>query len=69
MERCEDESGTQEFIEADSVVYALGMRANSTAELRDAAKGIPVYEVGDCVRAAKVLDATREGFIAAMKIL
>jgi hypothetical protein len=45
------------------------MKANSTAELRAAAGGVPVYEIGDCVRAAKVVDATEEGFMAAMKII
>jgi 2,4-dienoyl-CoA reductase-like NADH-dependent reductase (Old Yellow Enzyme family)/thioredoxin reductase len=67
--RVEGEDGIQGFIEADTVVYALGMKANSTAELRDAAGGIPVYEIGDCVRAAKVVDAVEEGFMAAMKIV
>ena len=33
----ENEDGTQEFIEADTVVYALGMKANSTSELHSAA--------------------------------
>lgn len=61
--------GKREFIEADTVVYALGMKANSTDELLTAAGGIPVYEIGDCVRAATVAEATEEGFLAAMKIL
>jgi NADPH-dependent 2,4-dienoyl-CoA reductase/sulfur reductase-like enzyme len=63
-----NEGGKQEFIEADTVVYALGMKANSTAALRTGAGGIPVYEAGDCVRAATVAEATEEGFMAAMKI-
>jgi NADPH-dependent 2,4-dienoyl-CoA reductase/sulfur reductase-like enzyme len=67
--RVENEGGTQEFIEADTVVYALGMKANSTAGLRAAAEGVPVYEVGDCVRAASVFEAIKDGFTAAMKIL
>jgi NADPH-dependent 2,4-dienoyl-CoA reductase/sulfur reductase-like enzyme len=67
--RVEGEGGKQEFIAADTVAYALGMQANGTAELRAAAGDIPVYEVGDCVRAAKVIDATEEGYMAAMKIV
>jgi 2,4-dienoyl-CoA reductase-like NADH-dependent reductase (Old Yellow Enzyme family)/thioredoxin reductase len=65
----ENEDGKEEFIEADTVVYALGMKANSTAELRGAAGGIPVYEIGDCVRAGKVGEAVKEGFMAAMEIV
>jgi len=67
--RVEDESGKPGFIEADTVVYALGMKANGTDELRMASGDAPVYEAGDCVRAAKVANATEEAFIAAMKIL
>ena len=66
-----DAEGKEEFISADTVVYALGMRARrkETEALRAAAKDVQVYEVGDCVRAAKVYDAVREGYLAAMSIL
>lgn len=66
-----DAEGTEEFISADTVVYALGMRANrkQTEALHAAVKDVPVYEIGDCVRAAKVYDAVREGYLAAMSIL
>ncbi len=67
--KLENEDGTQEFIEADTVVYALGMKANSTSGLHSAAGGIPVLEVGDCVCARKVDDAVKEGFTVAMGIL
>jgi 2,4-dienoyl-CoA reductase-like NADH-dependent reductase (Old Yellow Enzyme family)/thioredoxin reductase len=61
----------KEFIPADTVVYALGMTANKeeAEKLRAAVKDIPVYAIGDCVRAAKVYDAVREGFVAGMSIL
>jgi 2,4-dienoyl-CoA reductase-like NADH-dependent reductase (Old Yellow Enzyme family)/thioredoxin reductase len=65
----ENENGIQEFIEADTVTYALGMKANNTSELHSAAGGIPVFEVGDCVRARNVGEAIKEGFTAAMGIL
>ena len=63
--------GKEEFIPADTVVFALGMKANKVEaeELHSAFKDIPVYEVGDCIRAAKVFEAVREGYIAAMNIL
>jgi len=68
--KVENEAGKQEFIEADTVVYALGMKANSTAEFRNAAGGdIPIFEAGDCMRAAKVGEAIQEGCLAAMKII
>jgi 2,4-dienoyl-CoA reductase-like NADH-dependent reductase (Old Yellow Enzyme family)/thioredoxin reductase len=66
-----DREGKEEFIPADTVVYALGMRANrkETEALRAAAKDVPVHEIGDCVRAAKVYDAVKEGYLEAMSIL
>ena len=68
-----DKEGKEEFIAGDTVVYALGMRANrkETEALHEAAKaaGIPVQEIGDCVRAAKVFEGVKEGYMAAMSIL
>ena len=37
--------------------------------IRETMGDIPVYTVGDCVRASKVYEAGREGFTAAMSIL
>jgi hypothetical protein len=47
------------------------MRANKeeVEKLRAAVKEVPIYEIGDCVSVAKVFDAVRQGFIAAMSIL
>ena len=64
----ENEGGAQEFIQADTVIYALGMKGNNTQDLRAGAGEIPVYEVGDCAQAASVFEAIRDGFSAAMKI-
>jgi pyruvate/2-oxoglutarate dehydrogenase complex dihydrolipoamide dehydrogenase (E3) component len=66
-----DKDGKEAFVEADTVVYALGMKANRevTEALRAAAGDTPVYEIGDCVRAAKVYEAVKEGYLAAMAIL
>jgi len=68
-----DAEGKEEFIPADTVVYALGMRSKrkETEELRNAAaaRNIPVYEIGDCVKPAKVYEAVRDGYLAAMSIL
>ena len=66
-----DKEGNKEFMPADTVIYALGMKANreEVEKLRSEIKNIPVFEIGDCVQARKVYDAMREGFVAAMSIL
>jgi 2,4-dienoyl-CoA reductase-like NADH-dependent reductase (Old Yellow Enzyme family)/thioredoxin reductase len=66
-----DNDGEEEFLAADTVVYAVGMKANSekARELKAAAGDIPVFEVGDCVSPGKVYDAVRQAFVAAMSIL
>lgn len=66
-----DKENKENFIPADTVIYALGMEANKheVEKLHASVKDIPVYKVGDCVQARKVFEATREGFLAAMSIL
>jgi pyruvate/2-oxoglutarate dehydrogenase complex dihydrolipoamide dehydrogenase (E3) component len=66
-----DREGREEFLPADSVIYAVGMRPGKeeTERLRSSIKDVPVYEIGDCVNAARVYEAVRQGFIAAMSIL
>ena len=64
-----NDSDAREFIGADTIVYALGMKPNSTAVLRDAAGKLQILEAGDCIKPAKVGDAVKGGFVAAMSIL
>jgi pyruvate/2-oxoglutarate dehydrogenase complex dihydrolipoamide dehydrogenase (E3) component len=66
-----NKEGKVEFLPADTVTYAVGMSAKKeeVKELRAADKNVPVYEIGDCVSVAKVFDAVRQGFVAAMSIL
>jgi 2,4-dienoyl-CoA reductase-like NADH-dependent reductase (Old Yellow Enzyme family)/thioredoxin reductase len=66
-----DESGKEDFIPADAVVIAVGMKAKTeeAKKLREAAGDIPVFEIGDCVRAAKVGEAIQEGYTAALSIV
>jgi 2,4-dienoyl-CoA reductase-like NADH-dependent reductase (Old Yellow Enzyme family)/thioredoxin reductase len=68
--KVESSSGNVEVIEGDTIVYSLGMNAKrvDVEKLRAAAGKATVFEVGDCVRGAKVFEATSEGFMAAMKI-
>lgn len=64
-----DGNGKEVTLEADTILYALGMKARrSQTEALKAAIPVPTYEIGDCVQAAKVYEATRQGFIAAMSI-
>lgn len=65
------DDGGDEYIPADTVVFALGMRANKseTEQLRAAAGSRIVFEIGDCVSAAKVYDSVRQGFVAGMSVL
>lgn len=65
-----DKEGKTRVLEADTVLYALGMKARRTeAEaIRAACPGIEVYEIGDCVRAAKVYDANRQGYETALRL-
>ncbi|MBN2403444.1 MAG: FAD-dependent oxidoreductase [Spirochaetes bacterium] len=66
-----DKNNKEEFLSADTIIYAVGMRANKNEaeKLRSAVKDTEVYDIGDCVTPAKVYDAVRQGFIAAMSIL
>jgi 2,4-dienoyl-CoA reductase-like NADH-dependent reductase (Old Yellow Enzyme family)/thioredoxin reductase len=68
--KVQDASGKVKSITGDTVVHSLGMVAkrSEVERLRAAAGKASVYEVGDCVRGAKVFEAINEGFIAAMRI-
>ena len=63
-----DKQGKGGFIEAESVVLAVGFRANE--KLSEALSGmIPeVYTIGDCVDPRKVINAVWEAFRAARLI-
>ncbi|MDC7125603.1 MAG: NAD(P)/FAD-dependent oxidoreductase [Spirochaetales bacterium] len=64
-----DSKGEKSFIDADTVLYSTGMRANTDAVERFR-KTVPLFfPIGDCVSARLVKQATYEGFCAAMDIL
>jgi 2,4-dienoyl-CoA reductase-like NADH-dependent reductase (Old Yellow Enzyme family)/NADPH-dependent 2,4-dienoyl-CoA reductase/sulfur reductase-like enzyme len=69
--KVEDVSGGTEVIKGDTIVYSLGMNAKRTEveHLRAAVGKATVFEVGDCVRGAKVFEAVSEGFMAAMEVI
>jgi 2,4-dienoyl-CoA reductase-like NADH-dependent reductase (Old Yellow Enzyme family)/thioredoxin reductase len=62
-------NGEKRFVEADTVVYAVGQRPCS--DTVEALKGScdRFYAVGDCVNPAQVKQATYGGFCAAMDVL
>lgn len=61
-------AGEEEFLPADTVVYAMGMRPNTriVEELADVC--LDTRAVGDCVRARKARQAMEEGFWAAVDL-
>lgn len=64
-----DKEGEFHHFNADTVLHAAGMKARrDSVEALKAAVSVPVYEVGDCVRSAKVYEAVREGFIAGLSL-
>ena len=60
--------GSEEFIPADGIVYAMGMRPNTgiVDELKDAC--IDTIAVGDCVKPRKARQAMEEGYWAAVNL-
>jgi NADPH-dependent 2,4-dienoyl-CoA reductase/sulfur reductase-like enzyme len=60
--------GGEEFIPADTIVYAMGMRPNSQTvdALRDVCPD--TVAVGDCVKARKARHAMEEGYWAAVNL-
>ena len=64
----QDAAGNEQFIEADTVILAMGMRpTTAVAEtFRDCAETFRA--IGDCVKVGNVQKAVRQGFDAAMCI-
>jgi 2,4-dienoyl-CoA reductase (NADPH2) len=60
--------GRVEMIPADSVVLAVGTKANNPLQETVAAHGIPFQVVGDARNPAMVYDAIHQGFIAGREI-
>ncbi len=65
----ENADGVQ-TLEADTVLYALGMRTVDSSALEAAAKeiGAEVFTVGDAIKPGKVDQATRSGYLAGVDI-
>lgn len=63
-----EQNGKEITIKADSVVNAMGRRAHKNDALKEAIQ-VPVWEIGDGVKARQIGDAVREGWTAAMEII
>jgi len=65
---CEDEAGNIELLQADTIICAVGMKSRRDVvnSLRDCA--VTFIEIGDCVNPARVVDATSQGYYAALSI-
>jgi len=57
-----ERKGAQEFIEADSIVIAVGSTAQKSLEdeLKEFVREL--YAVGDCIKPGNILDAVHEGY-------
>lgn len=66
-----EQDGEEKFIPADTVVFSMGMKAKTdlAEELKAACADRTVFTVGDCVKAGKVGDSVRGGYLVALQII
>ena len=63
-----DKEGVEKFIEADTIILAAGMKANSDT-VEDLRNCVPeFYPIGDCVAPAKIMQAMQAGYFTALDI-
>jgi NADH dehydrogenase FAD-containing subunit len=63
-----NEAGEESFLEADTVVSAVGYRADESLFLELCNSAPIVNRIGDCRKAGKVADAVREAYYMALDI-
>ena len=63
-----EQNGKEITLKADSVVNAMGRRAHDITELKDSID-VPVWVVGDSLKARQIGDSIREAWTAAMEIV
>lgn len=61
-------NGSTEFFPAETVVLAVGMRANKEVVEKLKEKGLKFHLIGDCLEPRRIRDAVEEGFKVAMEI-
>lgn len=62
-----EKDGASQFLEADTVVLAVGARAEKRL-IQELESKVEVYAVGDCIQARKALDAIYEGAKAGLSV-
>ncbi|MGN1158521.1 MAG: FAD-dependent oxidoreductase [Agathobacter sp.] len=63
-----EQNGKEITLKADSVVNAMGRRNHPIDDLK-AVINVPMWTIGDCIKARQIGDAVREGYTAAMEII
>ena len=63
-----DHRGKEEFIEADTVVLALGAKPNRELAYQIKKLGIELHIVGDCADVRRLPEAVEEGYKAGLKV-
>lgn len=63
-----DKEGAEGFFEADTVIYAVGMRPVTDVAERLSGLAPFVIPIGDCARIGKVMDAVYDGFFSARNL-
>ena len=66
--RIVDSTGKELLLEADTVLVAAGMRPNSDQVDRWFGLAEEVIPIGDCRKAARILEAMRTGYCAGLTI-
>ena len=58
----EDEGGKEEWVRADWVILALGVKPNDSLFRKLEGKVPEIYSIGDCGQTGKIIDASYDGF-------
>ncbi len=56
----EDREGVRKLIAGDTIVFAIGLQCNNGLKSKLEGKVPELYEIGDCVKARKIIDAVAE---------
>ncbi len=64
-----DEDGNEIRLEADTIIYALGYLPADTEPFETALPDTEIYKIGDCNKVAKIGEAIKSGYEAAINIL
>jgi NADH dehydrogenase FAD-containing subunit len=63
-----DGDGNKQVIKADTIVFAVGMKADKKLAKELEGKVPVLYEIGDCIRPREITDAIDEGARAGCEV-